>query len=85
MYEVFKMSEYFMNLSKEDKRMYSLKDFTEKIRNNLFIVRLRFFRKLCRLNFIWIFFFPIILFWFIVGPRFEKSFRNFLSLLICRE
>jgi phage/plasmid-associated DNA primase len=37
MYEVFKMSEYFMNLSKEDKRMYSLKDFTEKIRNNLFI------------------------------------------------
>ena len=37
MYEVFKMSEYFMNLSKEDKRMYSLKDFTEKIKNNLFI------------------------------------------------
>ena len=37
MYEVFIISEYFMNLSKEDKRMYSLKDFTEKIRNNLFI------------------------------------------------
>ena len=37
MYEVFVISEYFMNLSKEDKRMYSLKDFTEKIRNNLFI------------------------------------------------
>lgn len=67
--------EYRVHSSQHSKQVSAL-------RKDLFIVRLRFYRKLCKINFIWTIFFPILLFWFLVGPRFEKRFRNSLLYFI---
>ncbi len=37
LYDIFKSSEYFQNFSKEDKRIWNLKNFTKKINDNLFL------------------------------------------------
>jgi P4 family phage/plasmid primase-like protien len=46
-YDVFNYSDYFRNMSKNDKRKYNKKYFVEKIENNLFLRRFIKQRKSC--------------------------------------